>query len=184
MKPILEIHEFKEEFKSLPLEDYILAFDDGLYSQYQARDFLKDIRTQKILFVSTNIYRVDEQPNKNKTNCAIAHQKAFSGIFEDYMSTTEIKEMREYGFEIQGHSHFHKKYQISPLKDLYQNLILDTDIMLETFEQLNIKIDKFCFPYNETYNHLYTSVIKKRGLECYGNERIAIEDLLNSLKEK
>ena len=34
MKPILMIHEFKEDFLNLNLEDYILTFDDGLYTQY------------------------------------------------------------------------------------------------------------------------------------------------------
>ena len=35
MKPVLMLHEFKEEFLDLPLENYILTFDDGLYTQYK-----------------------------------------------------------------------------------------------------------------------------------------------------
>jgi len=177
MKPILEIHEWKPEFERLPLEDYILTFDDGLYSQYQAKDFLKTLDTPKIFFISTNILRTDEHPNREIIHCADAHKKAFNGIFEDYMSWSEIKELKELGFEIGGHSHFHKKYEISPLKELYQNLILDIEIMLENFEQQKIQIKKFCFPYNETYDSLYRTIISKNGLEGYGPERIPIEEI-------
>ena len=35
MKPVLMIHEFKKEFLDLPLKDYILTFDDGLYTVYK-----------------------------------------------------------------------------------------------------------------------------------------------------
>ena len=178
MKPILEIHEWKPEFERLPLEDYILTFDDGLYSQYLAKDFLKTLDTPKIFFISTNIIRNDELPNKEIIHCADAHEKAFRGTFEDYMSWCEIKELKDLGFEIGGHSHFHKKYEISPLKELYQNLILDTEIMLENFEQQNIQIQKFCFPYNNDYNALYRGIIINKGIyDFFGNERIPIEEI-------
>jgi peptidoglycan/xylan/chitin deacetylase (PgdA/CDA1 family) len=182
-KPILEIHEWKPEFESLPLEDYILTFDDGLYSQYQARDFLKTLNTPKIFFISTNIIREEnERPNLEIIHCKNAHIKAFKGNFEDYMNWWEIWTLQDMGFEIGGHSHFHKRYNISPLKELYQNLILDTEIMMENFEQKNIKINKFCFPYNETYNSLYRTIISKNGLESFGPERMPIEKLLEELK--
>jgi hypothetical protein len=178
-KPILEIHEWKKEFESLPLEDYILTFDDGLYSQYQAKDFLRTVHTKKIFFISTNIIRDDNTPpNKEIVHCADAHKKAFKGNFEDYMNWWEIWTLQDVGFEVGGHSHFHKEYEISPLKELYDSLITDTNIMLQMFKQKNIQISKFCFPYNKDYDRLYASIIKNQGFKCFGNERIPIETLL------
>ena len=55
MKPILMIHEFKEEFLNLPLENYTLTFDDGLYTQYKFFNEIKKIDTEKYFFISSNI---------------------------------------------------------------------------------------------------------------------------------
>ena len=46
-KKILMIHEFKESFLNLPLEDYILTFDDGLFTQYLFLSELLKINTDK-----------------------------------------------------------------------------------------------------------------------------------------
>jgi hypothetical protein len=179
MKPILEIHEWKKEFESLPLEDYILTFDDGLYSQYKAKDFLKTLNTEKIFFVSTDIIRPKYQdPNDEITPCAEAHKKAFSDNKEDYMSWNEIKEINLL-FEVGGHSHYHHKYSLSPLKDLYASLVEDTERMFRNFKDNNIEITKFCFPYNEDYDSIYRVLLAREGIDhLYGNERIPIESLL------
>ena len=55
MKPILMIHEFKDTFLNLPLEDYILTFDDGLYTQYKFFNEIKKIKTEKYFFISSGI---------------------------------------------------------------------------------------------------------------------------------
>ena len=49
------IHEFKEEFLNLPLENYTLTFDDGLYTQYKFFNEIKKIKTNKFFFISSNI---------------------------------------------------------------------------------------------------------------------------------
>ena len=54
-KPVLMIHEFSEFMLSLPLEDYILTFDDGLYTQYIHFDKIRELNTDKIFFISTGI---------------------------------------------------------------------------------------------------------------------------------
>ena len=55
MKPILIIHEFEERFFDLPLDQYILTFDDGLYTQYVFLEELKKIKTKKYFFISSGI---------------------------------------------------------------------------------------------------------------------------------
>jgi peptidoglycan/xylan/chitin deacetylase (PgdA/CDA1 family) len=187
-KKILEIHEWKPEFESIPkyiLEEYELTFDDGLYSQYMALDYLKTLNTKKIFFISTGIIRERFKcPSKEIISCFDAHQKAFEGNFSNYMNWDEILEINSLeNFEIQGHSHNHKKYEMFPLKNLYSNLKKDTDDMLFEFGIRGIDIDKFCFPYNESYDFVYkTILIKEMIKKFYGNERETIEKLFEEKK--
>ena len=179
-KPLLEIHEWKSEFQNLPLEDYILSFDDGLVSQYHALPFLKTLNTPKIFFISTDITRPEHQEASYEIiHCANAHEKAFQGDKENYMSWKEIQEI--YNTDnciIGGHSHYHHRYGYTPLKNLYTNLIDDTEKMIKEFNNQNIKIKDFCFPYNIDYNALYRGILIKEGIEdFYGSERIPIEGL-------
>ena len=80
MKPILMIHEFKEEFFDLPLEEYILTFDDGLYTQYVFLEELKNIKTKKYFFISSDIVCPENiEQNDEYITCNEAHKKAFNG---------------------------------------------------------------------------------------------------------
>jgi len=47
-KKVLMIHEVTENLFNLPLENYILTFDDGLYSQYYHFKHFESIDTEKI----------------------------------------------------------------------------------------------------------------------------------------
>ena len=187
-KKILEIHEWKPEFESIPkhiLEEYELTFDDGLYSQYMAIDYLKTLKTTKIFFISTGIVRKHFQcPSKEIISCSKAHEKAFKGKFENYMNWNEILEINSLeNFEVQGHSHKHHKFNLTPLKDLYINLKEDSDNMMFEFGIHGIEIDKFCFPYNENYDFIYKTLLIKYGFkEFYGNERETIEKLFKEKK--
>jgi hypothetical protein len=185
MKPILEIHEWRKEFESLPLEDYILTFDDGLYSQFRARHFLKELNTEKIFFISSDIIRPKYQdPSKDVISCFEAHKKAFNNPpnKEDYMSWGEVKQMAGM-FEVGGHSHYHRMYSKVSLKDFYANLIADTERMFRNFKDNGIEITKFCFPYNETYDGIYRVFLAREGIEdFYGGDRIPIEKLLNEME--
>ena len=53
MKPVLMIHEVDESIFNKPLEDFVLTFDDGLYSQYKFIEAIDAIDTDKIFFIST-----------------------------------------------------------------------------------------------------------------------------------
>jgi hypothetical protein len=182
-KPTLMIHEFKPEFLDLPLEDYILTFDDGLASQYAFKDELRLIKTPKIFFISTNIVLKDvTTQNSSFICCSTAHKKAFNGNYENYMSWDQIRSLRDLNnFFIGGHSHSHTRLnKFETLAKKVKYIKQDTREMNRVFEQeLGLIPDKFCFPYNEDLDGIYGGLIRPVGiLETFGSERTAIEDLL------
>jgi hypothetical protein len=180
MKPILMIHEIRDWMFDLPLHNYVLTFDDGLYSQYYFLDKFKTIDTEKIFFISTGIL-CDENEIQSTTfpKCSEAHSEFFStGNRKNYMKWSQAKEI--YNTPkcfIGGHSHNHNRYQNNDIKNLFAELNADTEKMFEEFRKQDIVIFKFCYPYNEQYV-LYESILKKYSIsEFYGKERIAIESL-------
>jgi len=182
MKPVLMIHEIKEEFFDLPLENYILTFDDGLYSQYHYYPRFKEIPTEKIYFISSGIICNGSQSTEFPA-CHIAHDKAFQGNFEDYMTLDQIKElMKDPLVSIGGHSHVHKNLkELTKVTHRAMHIMDDTKLMMNWFkENLNFTPTKFCFPYNDDNDGFYVPVLKSVGFtEFYGKERLAIENVAN-----
>ena len=180
------IHEIKEEYFSLPLEDYILTFDDGLYSQfYYLRDFEK-IKTDKIFFISTGII-CDGVQSSNFVPCYEAHRKFFEEKkTEDYMTVDQILTLKRTPYcEIGGHGHDHLDFRDS--RDNIVNTLMrlkrDTENMQSFFsKELKIRPSKFCFPYNkEIYG--YQRMLRSNGYkDFFGSERIDIETLLKEKK--
>lgn len=176
MKPILMIHEFKKEFLNLPLENYTLTFDDGLYTQYLFLDELRKIKTDKFFFISSNIV-CSEDINQDETfiNSIDAHKKAFNGVYTNYMKWSQIKEIDSYDrCNIGCHSHFHS----FKTADCVECIILDNRHMIDKFEkEINYLPKNFCFPYNyET--PLYREILTKKGFtNFFGKGRIDIIDL-------
>jgi len=180
MKPVLMIHEVREEFFNLPLENYILTFDDGLYSQYYYYPRFKEIPTEKIYFISSGIV-CEETQSTEFPACHIAHKKAFAGNFEDYMTLDQIKElMKDPWVTIGAHSHTHKNLkEIGKITHRAMHVVDDTKLMMNWFkEKLNFSPTKFCFPYNDENDGLYVPVLKAVGFtDFYGKERTAIESV-------
>lgn len=183
-KPVLMIHEFLPIFYEMGeiLEQYIITLDDGLYSQYEALEFLKTLNTPKIFFISTGIVRPDViGPNKEIIKCHDAHIKAFDSNFENYMSWDEIEEINQYvNCFIGGHSHNHPNFRaINSIRDRYNIALSDTKEMVKHFNEHKIDTQgRICFPYN--YNDgIYAGVLQKfRFNEFYGSDRKAIEDII------
>ena len=180
MKPVLMIHEIREWMLELPLENYTLTFDDGLYSQYYYFEHLKKFATEKYFFISTNIVcPEDHEQSLLFPSCSEAHDLYFKAHnTENYMKWSQIQEIANSEHcHIGGHSHFHKRPDGVSLESLYQYLKNDTELMLNEFAKQGIKIDSFCYPYNKQYI-LYEEILKKSGLKLiFGDQRIAIEDL-------
>ena len=181
MKPILMIHQIREEMFDLPLENYILTFDDGLYSHYYYYPKFAKIPTEKIYFISSGMISNGPQslsfPPSDK-----AQEKAFAGNFEDFMNVWQLKElMKDPLVSIGAHGHSHKNLNdFASLFDKVNHIEKDTLEMLGWFkENLGFTPTKFCFPYNNDLNDLYPGLLKKRGFtNFYGKERIAIESLM------
>jgi hypothetical protein len=183
MKPVLMIHEIDERVFSLPLEKYILTFDDGLYSQFYYFDRFKSIPTEKIYFISSGII-CDGVQSTDFPTCREAHQKAFVGNTEDYMTVAQIKElMADPLVTIGGHSHTHNRLgSYTKLVERIKHIKDDTELMLEWFKaNLGVTPTKFCFPYNDDYQGIYQSLLKIYGFTgFYGRERTPIEMLLHT----
>lgn len=174
MKPVLMIHEFAEWMLDLPLEKYILTFDDGLYTQYMYLDELMEIETDKIFFISTGIVASEDTVQSNEfIQCAAAHEALFaSGDTSHYMKWSQIKELHNRpGCEIGGHSNMHNSVNI-------RNILSDTRLMNNTFKTHELYPKSFCFPYNQE-NEVYRRLLIHNGYEhFYGKDRIDIYDIM------
>lgn len=173
MKPVLMIHEVAEWMFDLPLHEYILTFDDGLYTQYVHFDKIRAIDTDKIFFISTGIVATEQTKQSDMfIQCHEAHDKLFdSNDLSHYMNWSQIQEISsEHQCKIGGHSHMHKKY--TGYKTLH-----DTRLMMKIFENKNLNPTSFCFPYNDE-NEMYRYILRLYGFtEFYGSDRIDINRL-------
>jgi len=182
MKKVLMIREISEDYFRLPLEEYTLTFDGGLYSQYHYLNQFKKIKSKKIFFISTGLISTGYQSNKFVTYQE-AHKKFFkSGDTEDFVTLDQIKEMKEkYGFEIGSHGHIPLDLQDKKISivNLLMSLKKDSEIMITFFQsKLKIRPTCFCFPYNnEIFG--YRRMLKNLGyVNFYGKERIDIKSLI------
>lgn len=182
MKPVLMIHEIQESYLDLPLEEYVLTFDDGLYTQYKYWDYLKQLKTEKIFFISSGIVCIENQTTEF-VGCVTAHKKAQEGNYENYMTVEQIQELQSDPLTvIGGHSHSHVRLNtFSSLFERVGYIVQDTEQMIKWFEQTLAQFPShFCFPYNEDMDGLYSALLKKQGItHLYGSERIPIERLLH-----
>lgn len=180
IKPVLMIHEIRDWMFELPLEQYTLTFDDGLYSQYYYFERFKSIPTEKIYFISSDIICSGKQ-SIDFPACRDAHKKAFSGNKEDFMTIDQIKElMRDPLVSIGGHSHAHNRLSnYNKIVEKIQHIKTDTEAMIEWFKSnLDYVPTRFCFPYNDDYEGMYPALLKTFGFkEFYGHERTPIETL-------
>lgn len=181
MKSTLMIHECQKEFIKLPLVDYVLTFDDGLYSQYAFYQEIKHIQTPKIFFISSGII-CDSTQSVDLIACDVAHKKAHSGNRENYMTLEQLTELIDDPWvTIGGHSHAHARLSnFDGLAAKTAHIQQDTEQMISWFEKnLKHKPISFCFPYNDDLNGLYKGLLRKWGfVNFYGSERIPIETLL------
>lgn len=174
MKRILEIHQVDERLFDLNLEDYILTFDDGLYTQYRYIEELCKINTPKIFFISTGIIAPEDTiQNEQFITCDMAHKAFFENEDKsNYMKWSQIIDLsKRENCIIGGHSHYHRDISNLTLIEKFNHLQFDTKKMVEEFEKFNLKIEHFCFPYNKMYP-AYSELLKKHGIKhFYGDER-------------
>lgn len=181
MKPVLMIHDVHDGIFDLPLADYTLTFDDGLYSQWAYLSEFIEIPTDKVFFISTGfICKSQQSLDFPKSN--IAHDKARIGNLEDFMTLDQIVEITNSPncyIGAHGHQHIHLK-SIPKLIERIKAIKTDTESMVGSFTRMLGQCPhRFCFPYNEDLDGLYTGLLRQYGFtEFYGRERIAVETLL------
>lgn len=179
-KPKLMIHTIEEWMFSLPLENYELTFDDGLYNHFYYIDRLVKIPTKKVFFISSSIICNGPQ-SSNFCSSEAAHEKARVNNREDFMTIDQIKQLAHYeNVEIGSHSHFHTNLNtFNTLAEKISFIKNDTTAVLEWFgSNLGVRPVKYCFPYNDDLQGLYKATLLPFGFtEFYGRERIPIETL-------
>jgi hypothetical protein len=185
-KPILMIHAVDERLFELPLSDYILTFDDGLYSQFKYIDRLVAIDTEKIFYISTNILCTGQQSTEHISSEA-AHRKVFQfGNNENFMTLEQVKHLATLPqVYIGGHSHFHNDLRRIGIVERVTRMRKDTEEMIAWFDtNLGFRPTKFCFPYNYNSDGLYDALLKQYGIsKFHGRERIPVETLLRKLPQ-
>lgn len=176
------LHEINEavldKLLKISSPNYILTFDDGLYSQYYYWPEIKKIPVKKIFFISSGILSNGQQSTTFPT-CQEAHEKAFNGNFEDYMTTDQVKELLEDPLvEVGGHGHSHKHPNLFTTEvSKIQYILEDTRKMMSWFSsQLGFFPTSFCFPYNDDFNKMYSGILRtKFGItDFYGRGRLEL----------
>ena len=167
------LHEIEDNMFDYPLQDYILTFDDGLYTQYIHFDKIKKIDTEKIFFINTGIVASEQTDQSDEyIKCHLAHNKLFkTGDLSHYMNWSQIQEIgRDPQCEIGAHSHMHVRHTGF-------NTIRDTKLMMKCFSDKNFNPERFCFPYNDD-NEVYKCILRQHGFtKFYGMNRVDIHDL-------
>jgi hypothetical protein len=109
------IHDLRKEYFELPLEQYRLTFDDGLYSQYYYYPLLAERTGELTYFITTSLIR--EAPARPRFDGRfLEHQK--TGVYsfkafiennrEDFMTADEVRFLAgQPGVCLGAHSHFH-----------------------------------------------------------------------------
>jgi hypothetical protein len=185
MKQTIVIHEVNKKILDLTLKDYILTFDDALYSQYYYWPLINEIDTKKIIFVCPSLINDDNIIRKQFDGTHVDFPSCYEAMSlyredndkRNYMSMDELKELD--GVTIGAHSFSHFKQLNMKLYDKINFIKEDTELMLQWFEKnLNVSPDIYSFPHY-IENRFQRSILKSYGFkEFYGaSERSIVEKL-------
>lgn len=176
---VLMIHEVHDWMLEKDLSEYdVITFDDGLYTQYlHYKHFLK-FGKPLFFFITTRITAAKgEFQDPNVISCSEAHSKYREyGSTNHYMNWEQIHELAETpGCYIGGHGCTHVRVKDMPLP-MQLNIVANECIdMMNDFQKQHLKIESFCFPYNDEVIG-YKHYLQKFGVRVFfGKERIAIE---------
>jgi len=161
LKPILMIHHVTDEIFQLPLENFILTFDDGYDDQYNTFSKFLEIPTQKIYFITCD----------------------WIGL-PGFLTIEQIKYMDSFeDVTIGAHSFAHRDLSKAglTLSQLVEFVEEDTAKTCTWFqEKLGFVPTTFCYPYNNSIYGMYTKILQKYGFtEFYGIERMDVYWLTN-----
>lgn len=156
------IHHVEDWMFDLPLENFILTFDDGYRDHWDTFPRFLEIPTDKIYFV---------------TGAWIDRT--------DFLTVPQIQQMAAHkDVTIGAHGFDHQRIisldgrsvPARSAEEIVSFIENDTRKTVAWFEQNFGQVPtKFCFPYNDPVHGIYTQILKQYGFnEFYGPERIDI----------
>jgi peptidoglycan/xylan/chitin deacetylase (PgdA/CDA1 family) len=112
---ILSVHNIKEAYFDLDLENFRLTFDDGLYSQFYYFPLLKKSGSEMIFFIITSFAKpgkvrkmFDGEPYAYVKSSKYMHDALIKDDFGHFMTLEEIRTLSGHKQVLIGaHSHFH-----------------------------------------------------------------------------
>ncbi|MDX1701183.1 MAG: hypothetical protein R3250_11225, partial [Melioribacteraceae bacterium] len=188
-KPVLMIHEVTKQCFSANInwENYVLTFDDCLFSQYYYWDFFKDFVTTKILFIPCSLIWYGHHRSRfngehiDSPTCEEALEKRVEDPY-NYMTLSEIQEMNKLSPDLilGGHGFMHEP--ISTLDPVRRISIFEKDItlMMNWFQaNFGSKPMYYCYPFNYDDIPAKNAIFDKHHItRVFGSERIDLKDLL------
>ncbi len=172
-KQELMIHAWHDDYLKLPLDNYILSFDDGLYSQVLGIEKIIEIypNIEIRYYISTGILNIGfEDSTCNESD--VAHQRFKDGMLSDFVTYRDLRylaSLKQVTIGLHGHMHLdldHIKRNNSLLDyfEIMQNdvkeMLLSTIHLLE-YDILKDDIIHFCTPYNQLHD-LYIATMRKQ----------------------
>lgn len=186
-KPILMIHEINKEYlqkKYIRWEDFILTFDDCLFSQYYYWEFFQNLKTEKILFIPCEL--INNFPRRdqfrleymNFPTCEESFLKRKSNP-ENYMSLNEIEHIIDCTPDLilGGHGFSHIRLEGTKIEKIncFKNDVIKMINWFRRKFRLNLRY--YCYPFNEEIP-LGDIILKAYGIDkVFGKDRIDVREI-------
>jgi len=185
-KQELMIHAWHDDMLKIKLDDYILSFDDGLYSQVlgirKIVDIYPDINIH--FYVTTGFINIDNCPRTfNESDIAqdLAINMEMYGDFVSYDDLIELSKLKQVTIGFHGHRHLRPSLfkRNNSLNDYIYHMRKDIDSMVEValkFKDLQLIKNGapilYCTPYNEK-DDLVIALIRK-GFNTFFSEPLIV----------
>ncbi|MGM9539628.1 polysaccharide deacetylase family protein [Anaerovibrio sp.] len=133
-----ELYDFIVDGRELPEKPVLITFDDGYKDNYtNAYPIMKKYGFKGTIFVVTG----------------------FLGVYDNYLTWEQAKELTENGFSIESHTHNHKSMTEASDDDISKELAKSRDTIRE---KLGVEADFIAYP-TGTYNLHIAELVKEAG---------------------
>ncbi len=133
-----DLYEFIVNGRELPEKPVLITFDDGYKDNYtNAYPIMKKYGFKGTIFVVTG----------------------FLGVYDNYLTWEQAKELTDNGFSIESHTHNHKSMTEASDDDISRELAKSRDTIKE---KLGVEADFIAYP-TGTYNLHIAELVKEAG---------------------
>lgn len=133
-----QLYAFITEGAELPEKPVLITFDDGYKDNY------------------TNAYPIMKKYGYTGTIFVVT---SYLGVYDNYLTWAQVKELQDNGFSIQSHTYSHKSMTETSDEDISQELIKSREAIKE---KLGTDADFMAYP-TGTYNLHIADLVKKAG---------------------